>query len=899
MHIPSSTYRVQLNQDFTLEELKKIIPYLADLGISTIYAAPLVKAAPGSMHGYDVTDPHRINPEVGNFKQLKEINQLLLDKGMQWLQDIVPNHMAFSTHNVRLMDVLERGSVSPYYRYFDINWNHHNPVLKGKVMVPFLGKDLNEAIHTGEVRLSFSEHGLTLKYYDDHYPLSYHAYTFLQNKLNENQYDLRVELNHYEKHLQKKLSLSEWISYKKEWISFVRKNNLEKQLIQLCERVNHEQSSLKYIVRNQFYLLCHWKLTESEINYRRFFTINSLICLSMEREDVFDEYHQLISNLYKEGIIHGVRIDHIDGLNDPPKYLERLRNLLGPECYIIAEKILESEEKIPSTWQIQGTSGYEFLSFVNKLLTDRHGASELVSFYETLVPAIESYEELVLKNKKLILERHMAGELDNLVENLNELDLLGNFSQDRMKSALKSLMLSLPVYRIYPDHLPLTGDNNILLGDAFKKANMLNDHNVEELNYLYSLCFEKQRDRKTEETIILFLKRLMQFTGPLTAKGVEDTTFYLYNPLISHDEVGDTPSSLGTAIQYFHKRMITRMESNPLSLNATATHDTKRGEDARLRLNALSEIPQLWTEHVRSWIETNKGLKQIVNEELAPDLNDEYFIYQSILGGFPEDFRIDPGWIERTKEYLIKVVREGKIHSHWENPNTAYEDACAHFVEGLLKEDSDFYRSFLPFAKQVVEISSISSLAQTVVKITAPGIPDIYQGCELWDLSYVDPDNRRPVDFDLRSDFLQKIKAASESGWEAVVSLLHQHQDAGIEKLFVTFKALNYRKKNHELFEYGVYVPLTLLGEGTLAIGYARYLQEKWCIVVIPFPLPGKNTGVHAEIKQNVISLPANSPTKWRNIFTDERLDVRDGSLGTEELFLNFPVAVLSNDLLT
>lgn len=892
MDIPSSTYRVQLHQDFTLDDLREIVPYLHELGISTIYAAPIGNATPGSMHGYDVTDPNRINPEVGTLKKMSEIVVMLKQLGMTWLQDIVPNHMAFNTHNSRLMDVLERGPVSPYYQYFDINWNHHSPGLKGKVIVPFLGKTLSEVIDAGELSLSWSDRGLTLKYFDDHYPVSHQTVALLRDRLQDA--DLITRLAEFESGLKTISGLEQWSEFKKSWVQEIVLKS--EAMSTLCQSVNADPDVLQGIADNQFYLLSFWKLTEREINYRRFFTINSLICLRIENKHVFDEYHQLIAYLYRAGLIHGVRIDHIDGLNDPATYLQRLRELLGPDCFIIAEKILEAGEAVPQDWPLQGTSGYEYLAFVNKLLTNRQGADKLVNFYNEITPRMPEYEDLVLKNKTLILENHMAGEFENLVMYFMELRLNGAFSREAISPMLRALMLSLPVYRIYPDRLPLEGANAKLLLAAFEQAAVLEPSCVSQLAYFSELCFGEPQ-RLPSDRILFFLRRMMQFTGPLTAKGVEDTTFYIYNPLISHDEVGDAPSNLGAAIQTFHKRMINRSQDNPLSLNATATHDTKRGEDARVRLNALSILPDEWCSLVKSWREMNQVLKIPVKGSPAPDVNDEYFIYQSILGGFPEDMIVSDSWKSRLKEYIIKVVREAKVESTWENPNTDYEEACTLFIDGILDKDSGFLESFVPLARDVFRISSVLTLAQTAIKMTSPGIPDVYQGCELWDLSYVDPDNRRPVDYRLRRRLLAEIKTRMSSGWTGLSDYLHQFENFGIKKLFVTWTCLNFRKANSQLFSEGTYIPLTLLGDGALVIAYARYHRESWCVVVAPFNVPEKRKKAAMENSQNFVSLPESSPTTWRNVFTKKQIETPDGKISVTQLLADFPVAVLSNDL--
>ncbi len=892
MHIPSSTYRVQLHRDFTLDELKSVVDYLHELGISTIYAAPIGSATPGSTHGYDVTDPNRINPEVGDRKDMQDLRRILLEKGMTWLQDIVPNHMAFSTHNRKLMDVFERGPVSPYYNFFDINWNHPDPELNAKVMVPFLGKERDACIADGDLKLTLSADGIKLSYYDDHYPVSPRTIAFIAAELKDDE-KLRNELLLLQNHFVRPATLDEWHRIREEQFKIFFRENSDR-IESAITAINADKEKLSQVADLQFYCLTFWKQTEKKINYRRFFTVNSLICLRMEDDEVFDEYHRMISKMYNDKLIHGVRIDHIDGLNDPAKYLGRLRELLGDDCYIIAEKILESSELLPQEWPIQGTSGYEFLSATNKLFTDSKGSARLAAFYRTLVPEILRYGELVLTNKKLILQNHLAGEMDNLMHYFIELGLLNGFDAQRMEKALAMFMLSLPVYRVYPSELPLWGWELRLIEEAFHRARQLEGGYEEELSYLERFCTHGDEPGSNEK-FLKFLKRLMQFTGPLTAKGVEDTTFYVYNPLISHDEVGDAPDVLGTSVRDFHEKMVQRAISNPLSLNATATHDTKRGEDARMRLNLLSEMPDEWIRHVRQWMEVNRRYKVVINDLEAPAVNDEYFIYQSIVGGFPENLKVDDDWLGRLKEYLVKALREGKMYSSWESPNEAYEEACGGFVDAILQSGSEFLDSFQPFIVNLINQANIHSVSQAVVKMTSPGIPDIYQGCELWDLSFVDPDNRRPVDYEKRIQLLRGLKEHADD-FAGVSKMLEQYRETGILKLFAVWRTLGYRREQEELFNKGTYIPLVDLGEGSGVFGYARNHGRIWCLVVVPLGVTVKNVVKGVDLDRNFISLPASSPRQWRNIFTNKLINVSDERVSLHELLLDFPVAVLTGD---
>lgn len=880
MNIPASTYRVQLHKDFNFKKLEGILDYIKELGITTIYAAPILKATPGSMHGYDITDPHMINPEIGTLDEFRALIKKVQALNLSWVQDIVPNHMAFHTDNFRLMDVLERGQRSSYAHYFDIFWDHHSSRLRGKVQVPFLGKPLDECIEAGELRLGFSDRGVTVDYFQTSYPLSVSAYKRLWPESPFPEGD--------------EMPFERWIEVKSAWINTVNNDdNALNKLLESIDDINKDRKKLKELLDAQHYLLCHWKDSEKEMGYRRFFTVNELICLKMEDDRVFDEYHTFLHQLYAEGLIQGVRVDHIDGLRDPATYLQRLRALFGKDCYIIAEKILESKEQIPADWPLEGTSGYEFLSFASQLMTNRSGAKTLLSFYKELVPGIPPYHELVKKNKRMILEKYMQGEWDNLTVMFETLGLQGDFNKQRMRDALGAFMIALPVYRIYPESVPLKGEELKIINEAFGKAMGDNPELRSELNYLQSL-FTNVEAGKSSKDILSFLQRLMQFTGPLTAKGVEDTTFYVYNALISHDEVGDAPSSLGISIAEFHRKMQLRQASTPYSLNATATHDTKRGEDSRLRLNALCDFPEQWTALVKKWISFNQKFhKRTSKGILAPTINDEYFIYQSILGGFPADFVVTQEFLERIQTYYVKVLREAKINSDWAAPNEEYEQACLDFIRQILTPESEFLKTLTPFLAELIKLANRYSLAQSLIKISAPGIPDTYQGAGLWDLSFVDPDNRRPVDYETRKRYLQEIHDKEAESNSVLFSYLEDHRLEGVEKLFVTAKALNFRKGNPDIFSEGSYVPLQLTGKDMVTVSYARNHNNRWALLVIPLRAKAEHPSEDIEANDEVV-LPDGAPTLWKNVFTGDVYNV-DKRLPVGEVCKNFPVALLTN----
>jgi (1->4)-alpha-D-glucan 1-alpha-D-glucosylmutase len=893
MNIPSATYRIQFNKHFTFSDLDRILDYLHQLGVSTIYAAPIFESTPGSTHGYDVTNPQHINPDIGTYDELKMLAGKLKEKGMTWLQDIVPNHMAFTAGNTRLMDVLERGALSEYYTYFDINWEHPVAAFRNRVMAPFLGDDLDTCIRKGDIQLVYSDKGFTINYFDAWYPLSLPAYDYIATQLDPRGHgsDALYECIKLIPGAATAKNLAEWQQYKKDYI-YPALDNADKQdpVNARMAIFNKDAGKMKELLARQHYVLTSYKAVNEEINYRRFFTVNSLICLRMENEAVFDDYHTLTGQLYNEGIIQGVRIDHIDGLHDPTQYIARLRRLLGDDCYIIAEKILGEKEVLPGRWLLQGTTGYEFLSFTSQLLTDRQQSEQLENFYRTLLPAMPAYEKVVANNKQQILHRYMRGEWKNLLHYFFELNLHHGMEAAKLQDALAAIMICLPVYRIYPERLPLEAPEALVLQEMFTKARAYCEACIQELDYLQNLFTGPLGDAYQQQRVTRFLQRLMQFTGPLTAKGVEDTTFYVYNPLIAHNEVGDSPATLGIPVADFHRKMIDRQQATPLSLNATATHDTKRGEDARLRINVLSEMPGAWQQQVQEWRQLNAPLRTLLNEQPAPDLNDEYFIYQSLVGGFPADRVVTDDYIQRLQAYLVKALREAKVHTRWEEPDEAYEQACRLFIERLLSKEHAFVAVFLPFLLQVGKYAAVYSSGQALIKITAPGIPDIYQGCELWDLSYVDPDNRRPVDYSSGINYLQQLITKEKEGIDQLVAFLQSHQAAGVEKLFITWKALQFRKAHHTLFTGGQYHPLTITSGVTTAVGYARQLHDRWVLVVVSLNLVNReNDG-----EDNYLLLPPGAPQKWVNIFTGEHMS-GNGQLALQQVFARFSVAMLSS----
>lgn len=900
MNNPVSTYRLQFHQAFSFLDFEYLIPYFRKLGVGTIYASPIFASVPGSTHGYDGVDPLKINPEIGTYDQLCNLVSELNGSEIGWLQDIVPNHMAFDQENQWLMDVLEKGKQSVYAPFFDVAWN--SELFHGRLMAPFLSKDLDEMLDQREVKVLFDGSRFVLDFGAQAFPVNLRSYKALfQNADRKPQsltqlLDQLEEINRIEDPVVFSQQWDEWLMQLR---ALCRNEDVKSVIDTTLEKINGDPTSLKMLTDQQNYVLCHWQKTEQQINFRRFFTVNGLICLNVQDEAVFEKYHELIRQLTRGGLFKGLRIDHIDGLFDPTAYLKKLRESLGEETYIITEKILGEDENLPASWPVQGATGYEFLAVVNNLFTNPSAEEPFTGFYAELTGDDRPVSEQLLSKKSEILYGHMGGELENLYRLFVSLELVGQDELDRIgaelvRQVIGEFLIHCPVYRYYGNAMPLSDAEAKAVKEIFID---INKHHLDLSVAVEVLeqCFihkpalgDQDYNRRAGE----FYQRCMQFTGPLMAKGGEDTLMYTCNRFIAHNDVGDFPGRFGITIAGFHSYMKKRQKEWPLALNATSTHDTKRGEDVRARLNVLTDLAGEWIEKVQEWRDRNNELR---TSGVALTPNDEYLIYQTAVGACPMPGEDADDFAGRLGEYLQKALREAKTNSSWSSPDEAYEKAARDFASGILKDGSEFSASFQAFLESIVDFGIINSLAQLVLKFTCPGVPDVYQGCELWDLSLVDPDNRRKVDFGKRKQWLEELESYEP---ERILEKLWESRRNGQVKLWLTQRLFQLRRQNPVLLTQGEYVPLKVRGTyKDHLLAFMRRHKREVFVTIIPLHTAvlsreQQKDFFHLDWRDTHVVLPENVLPEWSNVLTEQK-HVFQKKLLPVNLFQGMPVAVL------
>lgn len=928
MRLPIATYRLQFNGDFGFDAAHKITGYLAELGISDLYASPIFKARSGSTHGYDVVDPNQLNPELGTPETFEALIQTVQSHQMGWLQDIVPNHMAYDSQNLWLMDILENGPDSGYVEFFDLAWNAPFGNSQEPILAPMLGNFYGDSLEKGEIQLQYDESGLSVNYYALKLPLKLESYAlFLTYNLGRLARTLGRKHPDFIKllgilYILKNISSDVVGKQRQDQTDFVKgllwevyTGNPEVQAfidenIQVFngEPGNSESFNLlDRLLSEQFYRLSYWKVGAEEINYRRFFTVNELISVKVEELKVFQNTHDLIFKLVQEGKFTGLRIDHIDGLYNPTEYLERLCDRLG-DTYITVEKILQLGENLPDDWPIQGTSGYDYLNYINGIFCQTESRDQFQKIYYESTGCGASFEDIVTQKKHLILDKNLAGDIDNLATLAKKISTKYRYSNDftinGLKRALAEVLTRFPVYRTYASQNGISEPDRAFVREVIEAAKEETPLLLNELNFLEKLLlleYDSTLTSTEKDQWLYFVMRVQQYTGPLMAKGVEDTAFYVYNRLLSLNEVGGEPGHFGITLSEFHEFNQVRQARWSAAMSATSTHDTKRGEDTRARLNVLSELPEDWQQQVRSWSEMNRRHKVKFREMLLPDRNDEYALYQTLVGAFPFDEQEFPEFVNRVKDYVIKAIRESKVYTAWLRPNPDYENACLRFVEAILDSSADnpFLAALKPFQQRIAFYGIFNSLAQVLVKTTSPGIPDFYQGTELWDFSLVDPDNRRPVDFDRRQQWLHEIKAQTQSNGLELVKALLNHLTDGRIKLFLTMQALKARTEYLPVFQAGDYLPLEVTGPlQNHIIAFARRTPDTTALTIVPRFLtslvqPGSLPLGRDLWQDTALQLPTDFPTHWQDAIVQQPVQAHAGQIAIGDALQHFPVALL------
>jgi (1->4)-alpha-D-glucan 1-alpha-D-glucosylmutase len=938
----SATYRLQFNKDFTFRDATRLLDYLSALGITHIYASPILRSRRGSTHGYDVTDPTRLNPELGSDADFAELQAQLRHRGMGIVLDIVPNHMSASSENLWWMDVLENGPESSYASYFDIDWHPPSWTLESKILLPVLGRPFGEALESGEFKLLFQDGRLFVQYFESLFPLAPRTYSRILGKGTE---QLRATLGEESPAFQeysgitagfatfstpasgnqgetaKRRPLLESLRERLRQLA-ASNSQIDSWLRERLREFDGQQndpasfSTMERLLSDQFYVLSYWQNVNEEINYRRFFNISDLVGLRVEDPLVFEATHALILRLVAQGLIDALRIDHIDGLRDPFAYLSRLREQLSGTSRneasrptgIFVEKILGQAEQLPEDWPVEGTTGYDFLNALNSAFVDPKDGKCLEHIYSRFISLGVNYSDLLYQTKKLAMSTLFGVELRALGHQLTLLANSDRYARDLSRSDLTQALIEttahLPIYRTYIRNLEVSpADARIIeqsLHDAQQRKFYLRP---EHFAFVADVLLLRNRPHllpAQREARLNFVMRWQQFTGPIMAKAFEDTFLYIYNPLVSLNEVGGDPRPAEAAPDSFSRFITTRREHWPHSLNATTTHDTKRSEDVRARLNVLSEIPGEWQQHLERWVKLNARHKTKVNGQLIPDRNEEIFLYQTLLGAYPlQPVENDAygRFLDRLQSYVIKATREAKVHTRWTLPNAAHEEALQKFVAALLRpaKQNAFLADFRHFHQQISLAGMLNGLSQTLLKIVSPGIPDFYQGSELWDLRLVDPDNRAPVDFQKRVAMFDALK--NRGTMDSAASDLMQHRQDGRVKLFTIGAALNFRKDHRELFAAGDFQQLPATGERRdHIIAILRHYKQDWALLVAPRWLARAKSADPQQFWQDTaISLPPNAPARWQNIFTQESTKSADGrnTLPISKLLQHFPVALL------
>jgi (1->4)-alpha-D-glucan 1-alpha-D-glucosylmutase len=973
--VPVSTYRVQMHKNFTFADAAGIAGYLKQLGIGDFYSSPIFEARPNSMHGYDVSRHDRLNPEIGGADGFSSFSQELTRQGLGLLLDIVPNHMGVGNDSIWWQDVLENGHASQYSEYFDIDWKPLKAALRNKLLLPILGDQYGAELESKHIQVSIEDGRPLVHYYDHSMPIAPRTLPMLFGEPGAPDAGLREllrrledvpphETSNDELKEQRRAQLAELLPQLRETLRSPEMQPLIQQSLAAINGIEgdpHSFDRLHLLLDAQPYRLASWRTSAEEINYRRFFDVNDLVGLRMENPAVFAETHCLIRSLIAAHKVTGLRVDHCDGMFNPRQYLIRLQLLyLASQCagetpqqetaangiersildpvrgydwsqsqgplYVVVEKILEPREYLPPEWPVRGTSGYDFVYLANGIFIQKANEKRFDAIYAHVLSYPADPDEIIYRSKLQVMQTALASEVYVLTNLLSRIAASNrrarDFTDNILETVLRETIASFPVYRTYIDDRGEYTERDVaFLRSAIARAKRLNpDINASAFDFLRETLLLRGsspangKQHKPDPEILYFALKFQQLTGPVMAKGVEDTTFYVYTRFLSSNEVGGSAKSFGISLETLHQSNQERLNHSPDSMLTTSTHDTKRSEDVRNRLNVLSEIPQNWSAAIRRWQRMNSKFKQTLEDgRTAPDNNEEYLLYQTILGAWPwqmESTGDREDYVERIKQYSSKALSEAKINLSWINPDPEYIKAVHSFITSILMpgtrgKEGQFVASLDGLLPQLRLFGAVNSLAQVVLKIAVPGVPDFYQGSELWDLSLVDPDNRRPVDYGLRARYLDGLhQLASSKGSAAVCSELLDHLEDGRAKLWTTQRALELRKQEHALFRRGEYIALETSGERQEhVIAFLRRDPASGRSILAVLPrfactlMRGKVQMPLGEVwGKDLLRLDVSPGSRYRNVFTGEPVTVAEEGLPLSTLFAAWPVALFISE---
>ncbi|HEY3730419.1 MAG TPA: malto-oligosyltrehalose synthase [Steroidobacteraceae bacterium] len=925
--MPRATYRLQLHRGFGFDQVAQLAPYLQALGISHAYLSPYLKARAGSTHGYDIVDHRQLNPELGDEAAFRHMCEALERHSLKQLLDFVPNHMGVGgADNPLWLDVLEWGADAQHAGWFDIDWDPERRYLHNKILVPFLGDQYGIELERGALRLRFdaAEGSFAVWAYDTHklpiFPPHYASILGNAVPALEQLADAFAWLPNWRLQMPQRAA-----EFKAQLAALVNtRSDVRDALAIALGRFDGEAGDggswreLDALIQEQHWRVAYFRVAADDINYRRFFNINDLAGLRTEAAEVFEHIHQRLLRLVKDGVIDGLRIDHIDGLFDPTAYLRRLQRRVsarrsGRHFYLVVEKILSSHEHLRSDWPVDGTTGYDFLNQVLELLIESGAEAAFSGAYVGFTGEARPFDQIARLAKLHIMDNEMSSELNVLARDMARLarqnPRTADFTRDLLRRAIKELIACFPVYRTYIDsHAALDEADRRDLDRALSQARR-NETEIDPSAFdflervLTGDLLRQPRSGFSRQSLLRCAMRLQQYSGPVVAKGLEDTAFYRYHRLIALNEVGGDPNRFGGTIAAFHKANQQRVQHWPHAMLATATHDTKRGEDARARLAALSEYAEDWARQLPVWTRILRGPPGPADTELQPDRNDEYLLYQLLAGSWPcelldvespEDARLGE-FAQRVRATMLKSIREARVHTGWGFPNGVYEDATMSLVDAALggSRAGAFLAAFLPFVRRLAASGASNSLIQTVLKLTAPGVPDIYNGSELWDLSMVDPDNRQPVDYARRGEMIEQLERELASERAACVRTLWQQWRDGRIKLATIITLLRHRCDHAQLYDAGDYQALPVVGtQADEVCAFARTRAAELLLVVIArFPRRREQQPFDAD---TLLILPESlRRAEWHELLTGRTLQPDSEQLRPGELLGELPTAVL------